>query len=90
LKVLPSFLPISTPYFSSSWQNRKFVVATCSFTKAPTGSHDWMRRRYSLIFFSCSSKPAKERPRLPSPRSAASISVPGLVTATHIGGCGFW
>ena len=24
------------------------------------------------------------------PRSAASSSVPGLVTVTHIGGCGFW
>src|SRR5262249_60935794 len=81
---------MSTPYLLSSWQNRKLVVATCSLTNAPTGSHDLMRRRYSLIFFSCSSKPAKESPRLPMPRSAASISVPGLVTATHIGGGGLW
>ena len=43
-----------------------------------------MRRRYSLIFFSCSPKPAKERPRLPSPRSAASISVPGLVMSIAV------
>src|SRR5438105_4907468 len=37
--------------------------------------------------FSCSANCPNVRPRLPSPRSAASSSVPGLVTATHIGGC---
>ena len=65
-------------------------MLTWSLTKSPTGSQSWMRRRYSAIFFSCSANWPKVRPSLPSPRSAASSSVPGLVTATHIGGCGRW
>ena len=39
---------------------------------------------------SCSANWPNVSPRLPRPRSAASSSVPGLVTATHIGGCGRW
>ena len=49
-----------------------------------------MRRWYSRVRRSCSAKPAVATPRQPRPRSAASSSVPGLVTVTHIGGCGFW
>src|SRR5438105_9709710 len=66
------------------------MVLTWLFTNLPTGLHCWMRRRYSLILASCSAKDEKDTPKLPNPRSAASSSVPGLVTATHIGGCGFW
>src|SRR2546426_3819649 len=64
------------------------MVLTWLFTNLPTGLHCWMRRRYSLILASCSAKEEKDTPRLPRPRSAASNSVPGLVTATHIGGGG--
>ena len=60
----------------------------CSFT-APTGVHDWMRRWYSRVRRSCSAKLAAATPRQPMPRSAASSSVPGDVTVTHSGGCGF-
>ena len=66
----------------------EFTVLTWSFTNSPTGVQSWIRCRYSAIFFSCSANPPNVKPRLPSPRSAASSSVPGLVTATHIGGCG--
>src|SRR5207249_10542007 len=64
------------------------MVLTWLFTNLPTGLHCWMRRRYSLILASCSAKEEKDTPRLPRPRSAASSSVPGVVTATHIGGWG--
>src|SRR5215813_13898386 len=49
-----------------------------------------MRRRYSAMRRSCSANWPKVSPRLPSPRSAASSSVPGVVTATHRGGWGRW
>src|SRR3989442_2185717 len=76
------------PVSSSSWQTKKLMVLTLLLTNLPTGLQFWMRRRYSLIFASCSAKDEKDTPRLPMPRSAASNSVPGLVTATHIGGGG--
>ena len=47
-----------------------------------------MRLRYSRVRRSCSWKLAAATPRDPMPRSAASSSVPGVVTVTHIGGWG--
>ena len=63
---------------------------TWSFTKLPTGSQLAIRRWYSAVRRSCSANGAALTPRQPSPRSAASSSVPGVVTVTHIGGCGSW
>ena len=71
----------------SSWQYRKFCVVTASLTP-PTGSHSWIRRRYSAVRRSCSANVTAATPRQPMPRSAASSSVPGVVTVTHSGGCG--
>src|SRR4051794_41933936 len=82
--------PVSTPVLESSWQNRKLAVASLLFTNAPHGSQFWMRRRYSSTRRSCSLNVVKFTPRAPIPRSAASNSVPGDDTATHIGGGGFW
>ena len=63
-------------------------MATWSLTTELTGSHSAMRLRYSRVRRSCSWKLAAATPRQPMPRSAASSSVPGVVTVTHIGGCG--
>ena len=49
-----------------------------------------MRRWYSRVRRSCSWRARRRRRRgSRCPRSAASSSVPGLVTVTHIGGWGF-
>ena len=40
--------------------------------------------------FACSSGAAPLTPSIPRPRSPAWIAVSGLLTATHIGGWGFW
>ena len=73
-----------------SWQYMKFTAATVSLTNSPTGSQRRTMSLYAFTLRSCSAKLPNVRPSAPRPRSAASISVPGLVTATHIGGCGFW
>ncbi len=65
-------------------------MLTWSLTNAPTGSQERIRRRYSAMRFSCSANCPNVSPRLPRPRSAASSSVPGEVTATQSGGCGRW
>ena len=54
------------------------------------GVQFWMRARYSWTRSSCALNVVKFTPSAPMPRSAASNSVPGVDTATHSGGCGFW
>ena len=82
--------PVSTPVAESSWQNRKLAEASWSLTNAPAGVQFWMRARYSWTRCSWALNVVKLTPSAPMPRSAASNSVPGDDTATHIGGCGFW
>src|SRR5262245_46803061 len=82
-------MPTDAAVDAFSWQKRKLSVVTARVTTELTGSHCSMRRKYSAVRRSCSAYPAAATPRQPRPRSAASHSVPGLVTVTHIGGCGF-
>ena len=84
------FEPVAMPVAESSWQNRKLAAASWSFTKAPAGVQLATRRRYSCTRRSCSLNDVKFTPSAPMPRSAASSSVPGVDTATHMGGCGSW